>query len=115
MAIKKRKMTVKRRITPEVVEAYRRALALHNDQKSEEYEEDGKGGRRRAYYEACDQLECLVGRYGEEQILDAIGSDDVDNVPTGIFTPFSVESWREAVTIRLELERLSKNVLASHR
>jgi hypothetical protein len=42
----------------------------------------------------------------DEQILDSIGVDDVDQVPTGIYAPWDVESWKEAVVIRLELERL---------
>jgi hypothetical protein len=97
------------RITPEVIAAYRRALKLHNHPKIEEYEEDGRGGRRREYYDACYELHSLLGREsGDEQILDTIGDDDVDNPPTGIYAPWDLESWKEAVAIRLELERLTK-------
>jgi hypothetical protein len=96
----------KRTITPEAIAAYQVALKLHNDPKSEEYEEDGKGGRRREYYAACDRLQSLLGREGwEEQILDTIGTDDPNKPPTGIFAPFDIASCKDAVLIRLELEK----------
>jgi hypothetical protein len=100
------------RVTPEAIAAYRHALALHN--KSKEWESEG--GRRREYLDTCSLLHDLLGRQiWDEQILDTIGQDDIEDVPTGAYAPFDIPSWKEAVTIRLELERLSKNVMASHR
>ena len=94
----------KSRITPEVIAAYKRALALHNDPK---HCDDKAYEYSREYYDACYELQCLLGREsGDEQILHTIGDDDINEVPTGIYAPWDVESWKEAVVIRLELERL---------
>jgi hypothetical protein len=103
------------RITPEVIEAYRHARALHNNPKARE-EWESEGGRRREYLDTCSLLHDLLGRQTwDEQILDTIGQDDIEDVPTGAYAPFDIPSWKEAVTIRLELERLSKDVMDSHR
>jgi len=95
-------------ITPEAIAAYRRALALYNGQDA--WEE--QGGTRRAYLNAAYELNKLLGRQiWDEQVLHTIGCDDPETLPTGIYRPWDVDSWKEAVTIRLELERLVANAL----
>lgn len=95
------------RITPEVIAAYRYALKLRNNPKIDEWEADG--GCHREYLEARYELGRLLGRVSaDEQILDTIGQDDPEDVPTRICAPWNVESWKEAIAIRHELERLCR-------
>lgn len=91
-------------ITPQVVAAYQRALALYNDPKSDEYEEDGKGGRKRELYAACSHLDELLGRHsGDVGIFDTVG----DDTGAGYDGWGTVEEWKAAISLRLEIERAS--------
>lgn len=93
-------------ITPQVITAYRRAVALLNDPKSDEYEEDGQGGRKREYYAACSQLDALLGCdliCGGVGVFDTIG-DDTGEKYHGWGT---AEDWKAAIELRLEIERAS--------
>jgi hypothetical protein len=94
----------KLRINPEVIAAFEHARELHNDpKKSEEWESEG--GLRREYLDARGELESLLGReLPAEYVIDTIGQEEVG---TGIYAPWDVESWKEAVAIRRELERLA--------
>jgi hypothetical protein len=94
-----------RKITPEVISAYRRALNLHNDPKHCNHD---ACNHSRSFYEACFELESLLGRDGEaEKVIDTVGQD-LGNPPTGIFEPFDRASWQEAITIRMEIEKQIK-------
>jgi hypothetical protein len=93
----------KPRITPEAIEAYRRALKLHNDPKVDEWEEDG--GCHREYLNACSDLQSLLGHDDSEaELLDTIGADEVPQ--SFLVWPDFAASWPKAVEIRQELERL---------
>jgi len=95
----------KPRITPEAIEAYRRALKLYNHPKVDEWEEDG--GCHREYLNALGDLQSLVGLDGSEaNVLDTIGADTVPQ--RFLVWKDLAASWPKAVEIRRELERLSE-------
>jgi hypothetical protein len=87
---------IKSSITQQVLTAYQRAVALYNDPRHR--------NESREYHDAKDQLESLLGRTsGDVGIFDTVG-DDTGDAYDGWGTP---KDWREAIRIRLELERLS--------
>lgn len=94
------------RITPQVLDLYRRARdLLERGDDIEFWEEDG--GCRRQYQDACHELDCCFGQQDRYSPMDAIGHD-VNHVPTGIYAPFNVSDWRKAVLIVTELEKAEK-------
>jgi hypothetical protein len=91
------------RITPESLEAYKRARKLYDTSKVDEWGQLSDQCRA-----ACSDLHAILGRDAcDRDIMDTIG---VEEMPTKIpydcwWTP---ETWEEAVAIRRELERLTK-------
>jgi hypothetical protein len=65
-------------------------------------------GYSREYYDARAELHRLLGRdIGAEHVLDTLGVDSIREIPTALpHRPWDVESFKEALTIRLELERM---------
>lgn len=98
-------------ITPQVIAAYQRALAMHDDPKHRwlqrhtvdvedfEFEESSQ-----EYRDACSHLEALLGD-NDIKVLDTLGLDVVVDHPLPGWG--NIEDWNEAVRLRLEIERAS--------
>jgi hypothetical protein len=93
------------RITPEVIAAYQRALKLHHDPRHCNHETYDFS---REYYDACAEPHRLLGRdIGAEQVLHTLGVHSIREIPTELpYRPWDVESFKEALMIRLELESM---------
>lgn len=93
------------KITPDILAAYARVLALNNDPMIDEYEEDGDGGKRREYLAACHELHQMLGRkLWQADVIDTIGED----VPPGWLYqqgPERVRDWQDAHVIRVRLDQ----------
>jgi hypothetical protein len=85
------------RITPLILDTYRRARDLHDNHDTETWEEDG--GRRREYLDAASQLHSLLGRKPWQTcVMDCV---DVETAPGYIR---EVNDWETARAILIELE-----------
>src|SRR5215216_3933826 len=86
------------RITPEALEAYKRARKLYDASKVDEWGQLSDQCRT-----ACSELHALLGRTAcDLDIMDTIGFDEL---PTELpYRPWNDDDWLDSFAIRLELE-----------
>jgi hypothetical protein len=92
----------KSQITPECVEQFRIARAIYDADQEDVWEE--RGGKRRAYLDACVALHTLLRRKPwQTDIVDTLGQDTPPSYEV------NNEDWRAARQIRIEPERAAAN------
>ena len=90
------------RITPQIVDLYRRAREIYDDGDAVDHWAEA-GRRRGEFYDIDRELHLLLGRPPwEEDIFDTIDED----TPPHWLDPERKKSWRAAYSIRVELDRL---------
>ena len=97
------------RITPQIVDLYRRAREIYDDGDAVDHWAEA-GGRRGEFYDIDHQLHLLLGcPPWEEDIFDTIDED----TPPQWLDRERKKSWQTAYAIRVELDRLLRAAAAA--